>query len=784
MVPGHLYSNLFQHQNNDRARNKIPKLGCFYPLTIPLKTITSYIFRQLILARTMLIEERSRVSTYKKESLVNMISQSFGKAANKSLFPSNDKSKSSPSFSLSAENSASDFPLSKRDDNFQKKHFSDLLLQKDVKTSEPKRKEDRPLHVPFSKKEKKDHIKTRDSNTPSPISERTKPKDSQKLDRSQKPHSNPAETRENSRTESNHLAKKETPTEKTDNVKKDNIKEDDSTISSITKTDNDSLKKEVKDTFQSPYESKEELYEDIPILAFLTGQLDRLNPQEIPKLVTGNEFVSDCLGSTTIQNFLSTPQPLGKLVKEMGMGDQFLNKLQSLNVDLNAVVAPSDILKSLNIDPGVVASEFTMLKANLQLEGLTPYIERCSVMSTHVSNKNIDRDIKDDTVSTDLDILPNTVEDMPLNKFNGNTPDNIISNLKNIVPQSSPENSAINIKNSEQPLPFVSTDPQNIDPFESLGSKMNPTNTISLDMQSNAKESLTPLQMEESIVSTEKILNSNITNLNNNSTSSQTNLNQNLLDSNSNQNQMISPSINSVMQQEAGQKPQSEKLTNVNTSNKFSSDVITNLNVKNSSSNSKDNNQNSNQQSNQQNRLETLNIAAQNSSNINTSPSTSIFTVDAKNQTIIGNSIIDKVIEKSNMLIKEGGGSIRVDLGTKDLGKLDLAIDLSNDKLNLRIIAPSEKVREIIVSELNTLKENLMDQNLDLSNVEVGVGGGQSWSHQDDQGGFHSGEYYEEHTENISQNNKFSQKSHFSKKSSFTSTQGGKSGNNSIQVLI
>ena len=99
------------------------------------------------------------------------------------------------------------------------------------------------------------------------------------------------------------------------------------------------------------------------------------------------------------------------------------------------------------------------------------------------------------------------------------------------------------------------------------------------------------------------------------------------------------------------------------------------------------------------------------------------------------NKVRDTVFEKSQILIKDGGGTMKFDLGTKELGQLDLAIDVQNDTLKVKITAESDKAREMLSQELPALRQALADQSLDLKTIEIGVKHEEQWSEQSSQQG-------------------------------------------------
>ena len=112
------------------------------------------------------------------------------------------------------------------------------------------------------------------------------------------------------------------------------------------------------------------------------------------------------------------------------------------------------------------------------------------------------------------------------------------------------------------------------------------------------------------------------------------------------------------------------------------------------------------------------------------SNSTTPFDLEIQNVEKVQESkqVRDIVFEKAQMMVKEGGGTIRLDLGTQDLGKIDLAIEVHNDALRLKITADSDKAREMLSQELPALRQALLDQSLDLKTVEIGLRQEEQWS--------------------------------------------------------
>lgn len=87
--------------------------------------------------------------------------------------------------------------------------------------------------------------------------------------------------------------------------------------------------------------------------------------------------------------------------------------------------------------------------------------------------------------------------------------------------------------------------------------------------------------------------------------------------------------------------------------------------------------------------------------------------------------MLQKIADEATVMVRQGGGSVRLALGNAEIGRLDVAISLNDDRVDLRVMAATDHVRDMINKELPALKDALSVQSLNLGSVEVGVGGGQ-----------------------------------------------------------
>jgi flagellar hook-length control protein FliK len=72
---------------------------------------------------------------------------------------------------------------------------------------------------------------------------------------------------------------------------------------------------------------------------------------------------------------------------------------------------------------------------------------------------------------------------------------------------------------------------------------------------------------------------------------------------------------------------------------------------------------------------------------------------------------------------------VHLDLGSRELGNLEMAISMNDDRVDLKILTASDRTRDLLAGELNRLRDALTVQNVQLGQVDVGVGGRQPGGH-------------------------------------------------------
>ena len=107
-------------------------------------------------------------------------------------------------------------------------------------------------------------------------------------------------------------------------------------------------------------------------------------------------------------------------------------------------------------------------------------------------------------------------------------------------------------------------------------------------------------------------------------------------------------------------------------------------------------------------------------------------------------TLSSKIFNHAQMMFKNGGGSMRLDMEAPGIGKINVAINLSNNNLDIRIITPSDQARDMITKEVTGLREGLIQQGISLRGLEVGKAGESSsgnFAGQGNQQRGHSGQF-------------------------------------------
>lgn len=87
------------------------------------------------------------------------------------------------------------------------------------------------------------------------------------------------------------------------------------------------------------------------------------------------------------------------------------------------------------------------------------------------------------------------------------------------------------------------------------------------------------------------------------------------------------------------------------------------------------------------------------------------------------NSFASKILAHAQMMLKDGGGAMRINVEAPGMGRVDVAINLINNQLDVRIITASEQARDMISREVTGLRDGLGQQGISLRGLEIGKAG-------------------------------------------------------------
>jgi len=149
-----------------------------------------------------------------------------------------------------------------------------------------------------------------------------------------------------------------------------------------TKDDKDpaAKKKALQPLHKAAQASRKEI-QNAPAVALLTGHIEKLKPDQIPTLVSGNRFVTDALGEADANAFMTKPVAVADLIQNLGLPPQVASMAAQMGFDLSQMVTPNEFLKTIGIDPTRVAAELTLLKSNLAAQGVAAYVQRAQALA-------------------------------------------------------------------------------------------------------------------------------------------------------------------------------------------------------------------------------------------------------------------------------------------------------------------------------------------------------------------------------------------------------------------
>ncbi len=554
------------------------------------------------------------------------------------------------------------------------------------------------------------------------------------------------------------------------------------------------------------------------ILAFITGRLDKLEPDTLPALLADSQLIKQVLGSGDVAKFMESPQSINDLANLLELDQGLLSKAARDGLNPSDLVKPKEFIKALGIDPGQVASELTILQQKLPVEGVAPYIDRARALAS-VKNKSelipntaempttkagqkrvqqatpslestvpnptseepanhIDRDLASmlmsgavvqasrtaastsDSISVNSDISKSgamkaaSLEAVSANSSSISDGSIIMASVKKLDPDVITSNDhdqplldafrsginpmavgigpSLNMKDanaisSDEPAisepaisepvisePDLQLTVSQTDPFAMSSSEIDQRSSTRIEFAGNG---LHARSLEEILL--DRNVNLSIQNKQND---------QVQLESNE-----IPLSTSDVTDIEQIKTPNIELADTAEASTRLTDSSVV-VSIGSAEQNFRDGGSSFSERG-----PETLSDIATSmdtkvSSNKDSSVSfSSKLTAPAASQP--RETLAQRILGQAEVMFKNGGGSMRMDVEAPGIGKVDVAINLNNNQLDVRIITASDQARDIITREVAGLRDGLNQQGLNLRGLEVGKAGESSSRNFAGQGG-------------------------------------------------
>jgi hypothetical protein len=502
------------------------------------------------------------------------------------------------------------------------------------------------------------------------------------------------------------------------------------------------------------------LLQESPALALLSGHLEHLIPAEIPTIVAQTPLLQKIVASGDLKGLFAEIQTLGQQLKDLGLDDSSLAmSLESMGRDSWGVNL-QDVLKALGLDPEKLMQEAARLKQVLPDQGLQPYMLKAAKLRAQMDNGQLAglaalawplagnpravpldvltpesnvpvRDVSLEQPSLDRSLMPSELEGAtlwgasedgqwlgafaandaspmmlgPLLHDSTQTLDPHIPISQTVRPDASLMAQGMPLTAALDERPLVRLDTQ--DPFARIADSWIQEDVKSIDFSSTQTELLqaTPSgDLMMAMIEGQENAGASLTNTR---------------PTEATRTALPLQALASLMDLESGDGQDSSFESQSGEGRGFSE----------SPSSSPFNSPSSTPSTAAPNTFQLQNTAA-----------------PAAAQRL-PQEALQQIFDRASMMVKEGGGSIRVDLGSEDLGTIDLALDIQGNTIDLRISATSPHARDLLAQELPRLRESLQQQNLNLERVEVGLSGGSAWSQSGD-GRSSRGQNYEQLQEN------------------------------------
>jgi flagellar hook-length control protein FliK len=433
----------------------------------------------------------------------------------------------------------------------------------------------------------------------------------------------------------------------------------------------------------------------IPILDIMSGDYSKFNPKDIPAMVFKNDFIRNALASGDIDDFLSKPAPLQLILDELKAST---TSLTLPGVDMNQITTPKEILTALGIDASQISSELHLLQKTLGLSEELPL----------AANQPAAKSESEEKTKSTKPVEREPIASQPINpsikpseeKPTGRAP--VRPDMT--VARQPTANAEVKISKNEtsdhKAVPTARISRSEVDPFAAIKDDAKALHTLT--MQPTAKIQASQATVQPAAISPDNIGIG-----------------------------ATAPNISETIQAKGAASASRESIPAASTSvvsKPQLQDFLARFEIETNqqpaiqigtmdSAPSESTDQDANAG------FEGFNSPEFGSPSLTQSPSKtpSSFTSLMDVPTPEHASLPQKIMDNASMLVKDGGGSIRLDFTTAEFGKVDVAIDVKGDQVDVRILSPHESTRDAIALELNRLKDSLGSHNLNLGKVEFGL---------------------------------------------------------------
>lgn len=543
------------------------------------------------------------------------------------------------------------------------------------------------------------------------------------------------------------------------------------------------------------------LQKTVPAVSFVTGQLQFIHPKEITDLISTNQFITKSLEQDDLSTLMDQPKSLEEIFNALDMGQSHRSIAQNLGLNIQDITTPTEFFKSMGIDPAQVKTEITLLKANLPIDGLETYIARSQSFYSPEHSEESDLTITNMGAEDNGLVLPNIAQDISLNPSHrldsmnenpqkislqdsdkkalpGMTPlTDIVMNeaglpndtgmTRGIKNQITPELAARQLNRKE----FISAKVATEDPYEALGEDLgadvvkltpkHPKGEVTHDFvmpksvptyaTSTTASTTTPLENSVGLDKTpEKIQNALIKPLENPKDLSPHIVTdqsekipewQNIIQSN--QEPVQAESTKTISREQIGQATMAQQLAELINEER---NTVTHIDTSTQSHDHDHRPFSGNQEID-------LALMARSEPNLikDPFPLSSLHKIQEAPQ-INRYEAIEKIINRASLMVQEGGGSARLQLESENLGNLDIAVNVAEQGVKLRIMASNDQVRDVLITEIPKMREMLEAQNMRLDNIEVGTSDRSTYKGEYSDHGHQNQQNFEQHHPRQSQN--------------------------------